>query len=229
VICRLLGLSRPTGLDSGAEALILAPSSRPDGVPNQHKESTIPDPRINDAIRAPSVRVIDQENAQLGILLTADALRLAGEAALDLVEVAPLAVPPVCRIMDYGQYHYEQVKREREQRRRSKGAELKEVKLSVKIGAADLATKARQTAGFLDAGCRVRVSIQFHGREISHSDLGRNLLLRFAQEIAPHGSSERAPMLEGKSMFMLFVAGRPPAAKPSAPAVTPSPSPASAV
>jgi translation initiation factor IF-3 len=129
--------------------------------------------------------------------------------------------------MDYGQYHYEQVKREREQRRRSKGAELKEVKLSVKIGSADLATKVRQTAGFLDAGCRVRVSIQFHGREISHSDLGRNLLLRFAQEIAPHGSSERAPMLEGKSMFMLFVAGTHPP-KPPTPAVAP-PSPPSAI
>ena len=127
-----------------------------------------------------------------------------------------MAVPPVCRIMDYGQYHYEQVKREREQRRRSKGAELKEVKLSVKIGAADLATKIRQTAGFLDAGCRVRVSIQFHGREISHAELGRDLLLRVAEELAPHGGSERAPLLEGKSMFMLFAAG----AHPPKPAVS---------
>jgi translation initiation factor IF-3 len=172
--------------------------------------------------------VIDQDGKQLGILLAPDAFRLAAEAELDLVEVAPMAVPPVCRIMDYGQYHYEQVKREREQRRRSKGAELKEVKLSVKIGSADLATKIRQTAGFLDAGCRVRVSIQFHGREISHSELGRNLLLRVAEELVPHGGSERPPMLEGKSMFMLFAAGAHPPKPAAAPAVPPAPSPPSA-
>jgi translation initiation factor IF-3 len=211
------------GLDSGDKARILTPSPHQPGEARPHKESTIPDPRINGAIRVPSIRVIDQDGKQLGVLLTPDALRLAGEAGLDLVEVAPTADPPVCRIMDYGQYHYEQVKREREQRRRSKGAELKEVKLSVKIGAADLATKTRQIAGFLDAGCRVRVSIQFHGREISHSELGRNLLLRVAEELVPHGGSERPPMLEGKSMFMLFAAGAHPPKLATAPAPTPPP------
>jgi translation initiation factor IF-3 len=177
------------------------------------KENTIPDPRINGAIRASSVRVVDPDGAQLGVLDRAEALRLASEAGLDLVEVAPLADPPVCRIMDYGAFHFEQVKKEREAKRKSKGPALKEVKLSLKIGAADIETKARLAIGFLDAGARVRVSLQFRGREIAHSDLGRDIMLRFIERLSEHGSPERPPSMEGKIMSALLSSAKP--AKPA--------------
>jgi len=150
------------------------------------------------------VRVIDDEGEQLGVMATADALALAQEKGLDLVEVAPTAVPPVCRILDYGQYKYELQKREREQKKKQKSQTFKEVRLAVKIDVNDLRTKARRAAEFLDKGDRVKVTVRFRGREISHSNLGRDLLMRTAEVLAEHGTVERQPLLEGRSMYIVM-------------------------
>jgi translation initiation factor IF-3 len=155
-------------------------------------------------IRIREVRVIDDEGEQLGVMPTAEALALAQEKGLDLVEVAPTAVPPVCRILDYGQYKYELQKREREQKKKQKSQTFKEVRLAVKIDVHDLKTKARRAAEFLDKGDRVKVTVRFRGREISHSNLGRDLLMRTAEVLAEHGTVERQPLLEGRSMYIVM-------------------------
>ena len=135
---------------------------------------------------------------------TAEALALAQEKGLDLVEVAPAAVPPVCRILDYGQYKYELQKREREAKRKQKSQTFKEIRLAVKIDVNDLKTKARRAAEFLDHGDRVKVTVRFRGREISHANLGRDLLMRTADVLAEHGTIERQPLLEGRNMFIVM-------------------------
>jgi translation initiation factor IF-3 len=150
------------------------------------------------------VRVIDDEGQQLGVMPTAKAYALAQEKGLDLVEVAPTAVPPVCRILDYGQYKYELQKREREQKKKQKSQTFKEVRLAVKIDVHDLKTKARRAAEFLDKGDRVKVTVRFRGREISHANLGRDLLMRTAEVLAEHGTIERQPLLEGRSMYIVM-------------------------
>src|SRR3712207_4611589 len=155
-------------------------------------------------IRIREVRVIDDEGHQLGVMATAQALALAQEKGFDLVEVAPTAVPPVCRILDYGQYKYELQKREREQKKKQKSQTFKEVRLAVKIDVHDLQTKARRAAEFLDKGDRVKVTVRFRGREISHANLGRDLLERVATELAEHGTVERPPLLEGRSMYIVM-------------------------
>jgi translation initiation factor IF-3 len=155
-------------------------------------------------IRIREVRVVDDEGQQLGVMETAKALALAQEKGLDLVEVAPTASPPVCRILDYGQYKYELQKREREQKKRQKSQTFKEVRLAVKIDTHDLKTKARRAAEFLDHGDRVKITVRFRGREISHANLGRDLLVRTAEILAEHGTIERQPLLEGKSMFIVM-------------------------
>jgi len=155
-------------------------------------------------IRIREVRVIDDEGQQLGVMPTAKAYALAQEKGLDLVEVAPTAVPPVCRILDYGQYKYELQKREREQKKKQKSQTFKEVRLAVKIDVNDLRTKARRAAEFLDKGDRVKVTVRFRGREISHANLGRDLLVRTAEVLAEHGTVERPPLLEGRSMYIVM-------------------------
>jgi translation initiation factor IF-3 len=155
-------------------------------------------------IRIREVRVIDDEGEQLGVMPTFKALALAQEKGLDLVEVAPTAVPPVCRILDYGQYKYELQKREREQKKKQKSQTFKEVRLAVKIDVHDLKTKARRAAEFLDKGDRVKVTVRFRGREISHANLGRDLLMRTAEVLAEHGTVERQPLLEGRSMYIVM-------------------------
>jgi len=155
-------------------------------------------------IRIREVRIIDDEGQQLGVMPTSEALALAQEKGLDLVEVAPTAVPPVCRILDYGQYKYELQKREREQKKKQKSQTFKEVRLAVKIDVHDLKTKARRAAEFLDKGDRVKVTVRFRGREISHSNLGRDLLMRTAEVLAEHGTIERQPLLEGRSMYIVM-------------------------
>jgi translation initiation factor IF-3 len=135
-------------------------------------------------IRIREVRIIDDQGEQLGVMPTAQALALAQERGLDLVEVAPTAVPPVCRILDYGQYKYELQKREREQKKKQKSQTFKEVRLGVKVDVHDLQTKARRAAQFLDHGDRVKITVRFRGREISHANLGRGLLLRTAELLA---------------------------------------------
>ena len=155
-------------------------------------------------IRIREVRVIDDEGQQLGVMPTFRALALAQEKGLDLVEVAPTAVPPVTRILDYGQFKYELQKREREQKKKQKSQTFKEVRLAVKIDTHDLMTKARRAAEFLDHGDRVKVTVRFRGREISHANLGRDLLMRTAEVLAEHGTIERQPLLEGRSMYIVM-------------------------
>ena len=155
-------------------------------------------------IRIREVRIIDDEGQQLGVMPTFEALALAQEKGLDLVEVAPTAVPPVCRILDYGQYKYELQKREREQKKKQKSQTFKEVRLGVKVDVHDLQVKARRAGQFLDHGDRVKVTVRFRGREISHANLGRDLLMRTAELLAEHGTIERQPLLEGRSMFIIM-------------------------
>lgn len=155
-------------------------------------------------IRIREVRVIDDEGQQLGVIPTAQALALAQERGLDLVEVAPTAIPPVCKILDYGQYKYEIQKRERETKKRQKSQTFKEIRFRVKIDTHDLQTKTRRASEFLDEGDRVKVAVQFRGREINHPQLGRALLDRAAEMIGDHGVIERAPLMEGRSLFIVM-------------------------
>src|SRR5918998_6716038 len=155
-------------------------------------------------IRIREVRIIDDEGQQLGVMPTFKALALAQEKGLDLVEVAPTAVPPVCRILDFGQYKYELQKREREAKKKQKSQTFKEIRLRVKIDVNDLRTKARRAAQFLDEGDRVKVTVQFRGREMTHANLGRDLLIKTAELLAEHGTIERQPLLEGKSMYIVM-------------------------
>ena len=165
-------------------------------------------------IRIPQVRVIDEEGAQLGVMPTPKALQLAQERGLDLVEVAPMSNPPVTKILDYGQYKYEQARREKEARKHQRSVEFKEVRLRVKIGKGDFDTKVKRAIRFLDAGDRVKVTVQFRGREVSHAYIGRDLLNRFAEQVAEHGSVDRAPVLEGRSMSMVLTSTGKPVAHP---------------
>jgi translation initiation factor IF-3 len=153
-------------------------------------------------IRIPQVRVVDEDGAQLGVMPTPEALRLAQERGLDLVEVAPMAAPPVVRFLDYGQYKYELTKREKEAKRKQRSVTFKEVRLKPKIGSGDFDTKVRRAIEFLEEGDRIKVAVQFRGRELTHPEIGRNLLTKFSDQIKDHGVVERAPLLEGKSMHI---------------------------
>jgi translation initiation factor IF-3 len=154
------------------------------------------------------VRLIGAGGEQLGVMPVGDALAKAAEASFDLVEVAPTANPPVCRIMDYGKYKYEQAKREREAHRKSKTSELKGMRLSPKIGEHDLRTKTRAVSSFLKDGDKVRVSMWFRGREMAHPQVGEQILRRMAQELADVGVVERYPLMEGRNMIMILAPKR---------------------
>lgn len=160
--------------------------------------------QVNEAIRAREVRLIGANGEQLGIQPLREALRMAGEQNLDLVNVAPQAKPPVCRIMDYGKYRYEQSKREKEARRNQKIVQLKEVRLSPSIEDHDVQTKLKNVVKFLEQGDKVKLSIRFRGREITHQDLGRRVLVRMAQEVKEISEVERHPKLEGRQMIMIL-------------------------
>jgi translation initiation factor IF-3 len=162
------------------------------------------DLRVNEMIRIPQVRVIDDEGNQLGVMPTPRALEMAQEKGLDLVEVAPMAAPPVARFLDFGQYKYELTKREKENKRRQRSVTFKEVRLSPKIGVGDFTTKMHRAVEFLEDGDRIKVTVRFRGRELSHPELGRTLLERFAKQVEEHGTIERMPVLEGKSMFIVL-------------------------
>jgi translation initiation factor IF-3 len=153
-------------------------------------------------IRIPQVRVVDEEGAQLGVMPTPRALEMAQERGYDLVEVAPMASPPVVRFLDFGQYKYELTKREKENKRRQRSVTFKEIRLSPKIGQGDFETKMHRAVEFLEEGDRIKVTVRFRGRELTHPELGRNMLARFTDQIKDHGVVERAPLLEGKSMHV---------------------------
>jgi translation initiation factor IF-3 len=153
-------------------------------------------------IRIPQVRVVDEEGAQLGVMPTPQALAMAQERGYDLVEVAPMASPPVVKFLDFGQYKYELTKRDKEAKRRQRSVTFKEVRLTPKIGIGDFDTKVHRAIEFLEDGDRIKVTVRFRGRELTHPELGRNMLARFTDRIKEHGTPERAPLLEGKSMHL---------------------------
>lgn len=165
-------------------------------------------------IRIPQVRVVDEDGSQLGVMPTPQALRLAQERGYDLVEVAPMASPPVVRLLDYGQFKYEQTRREKEARRHQRAVEFKEIRLTPKIGQGDFDTKVRRGIQFLEHGGRIKVTVRFRGRELTHAYLGRDLLVKFADQIREHGVLERQPLLEGKSMSVVIASTHKP--KPQA-------------
>lgn len=151
------------------------------------------------------MRLVSPAGEQLGIFSVREALKIAQEQNLDLVEVAPNGKPPVCRIMDYGKYRFEQSKREREARKKQKVINIKEVKFRLGIEEHDFQVKARNAIRFLEAGDKVKVTIMFRGREISHADLGRNICLKLAEQLKEIASVEKPPKVEGKNMIMILV------------------------
>jgi translation initiation factor IF-3 len=153
-------------------------------------------------IRIPQVRVVDEEGAQLGVMPTPQALEMAQERGLDLVEVAPMASPPVVKFLDFGQYKYDLTKREKEAKRKQRSVTFKEVRLSPKIGSGDFETKVHRAIEFLEEGDRIKVTVRFRGRELTHPELGRNLLAKFVDRVKDHGVAERTPLLEGKAMHI---------------------------
>ena len=160
--------------------------------------------RINEEIRIREVRVTSASGEQLGIMTTRDALRMAEEQHLDLVEVAPKAKPPVCRIMDFGKYRYEQQKREKEAKKKQKIVTIKEVKLRPNIEQHDFDVKLKNALRFLEEGNKVKVTIMFRGRELSHPELGREVLNKVADRLKELVSIERDAKLEGKNMTMIL-------------------------
>lgn len=162
------------------------------------------DHMINDDIRVKEVRLIGADGEQLGIKPIREAQQLAADANLDLVNVAPTAKPPVCRIMDYGKYRYELQKKEKEARKNQKVVDIKEIRLSATIDEHDFQTKLRNAIKFLGDGDKVKASVRFRGREIAHAEIGKRVLDRLAAETAEISSMERAPKLEGRSMIMIL-------------------------
>lgn len=166
---------------------------------------------MNHQIRARRVRVIDPEGNQLGVLTPEEALEAAARYNLDLVEVAPQASPPVCRIMDYGKFKYEQSKRERDARKKQKSVELKELRLRPKIDQHDFEVKTKSARRFLEEGHKVKVAVRFRGREIVHRDLAQEKLKSMAADLAEVGAVERQPTLEGQQLVMILSPGKSPA------------------
>ena len=159
---------------------------------------------INEEIRDREVRVIGQDGEQLGIMATSAALTLAEEKQLDLVKIAPQAKPPVCKIMDYGKYRFEQSKREREMRKNQKVIVIKEVQLSATIEEHDIDVKFRAADKFLKDGNKVKVSIRFRGRQIAHSEIGLDVMKDFAERCKDVAVVERKPLMEGRNMTMIL-------------------------
>lgn len=160
--------------------------------------------QINEEIREKEVRVVSADGEQLGVMSSKDALELAEKKGLDLVNIAPSAKPPVCKIMDYGRYKFELQKREKQNRKNQKIVNIKEVQLSPSIDTNDFNTKCNHAKKFLKSGDKVKVCVRFRGRELSHSELGEVLLKRFAESCKEEGSVERPAKLEGRNMTMFL-------------------------
>ncbi|WP_423237181.1 translation initiation factor IF-3 [Desulfonispora thiosulfatigenes] len=162
------------------------------------------DLRINEEIRVKEIRLVDEQGGQLGIMSPKEAIDIATEKGLDVVEVAPTGRPPVCRIMDYGKYKYEQSKKEREARKNQKIINIKEVKLRPNIEDHDFMTKTKNAIRFLKDGDKVKVTIMFRGREITHPELGKQLCLRLADHVKDIAKVEKVPKVEGRNMTMVL-------------------------
>lgn len=162
--------------------------------------------RINEMIRIREVRLIDDEGNQKGIVPTIEALKMAKEKDLDLVEVSPNANPPVCKILDYGKYRFEQEKKLRESKKNQKVLKLKEIRMQPKIGPGDLDTKAKHVQEFLDEGNKVKVTIRFRGRELAHTELGYDVLNEVLKRLTSAYVVEKQPAMDGKTMSMTISA-----------------------
>ncbi|WP_367280796.1 translation initiation factor IF-3 [uncultured Chloroflexus sp.] len=160
--------------------------------------------RINNRIRAREVRLIDENGTQVGIVSLREALAMAEERGYDLVEVAPNAVPPVCRLLDYGKFRYEQSKKEREARRNQKQSELKQIRLMPRTDDHDIAVKANQARRFLLAGDKVKFNLRFRGREMAHPEIGRKMLDEIAEQLSDIAVIEQKPLMEGRVLSMLL-------------------------
>jgi len=193
---------------------------------------------MNERIRAREIRVIDDDGGQLGIMTPRDALLIARERGIDLIEVAPQAQPPVCKIMDYGKYKYEQAKKEKESAKKHKQSELKDIRLDPRYGMLsehDLQTKVNHARKFLEDGDKVKVTFRFIGGQIRHPEVGRGQLDTFLQRVADVAQIEKPPAMEGRTMYAVLTpnkSGGSPAPKPAAPkpapAVAPKPAAVSA-
>ncbi|MDR0347514.1 MAG: translation initiation factor IF-3 [Coriobacteriales bacterium] len=162
------------------------------------------EPRINDEIMIDRCRLIGVDGSQLGIFEIDDAQRVADEQGLDLVEIAPDAQPPVCRVMDYGKFKYEQAMKAKQARKNQTRVEIKEMKFRPKIDVGDYETKKKHIVRFLAAGAKVKVTIMFRGREMAHPELGLNILEKLAEDLKGEAIIENQPKLEGRNMFMLI-------------------------
>ena len=163
---------------------------------------------INEQIRDREVRVIGADGTQLGIMSAREAFKLAQEAELDLVKIAPTAKPPVCKIIDYGKYRYEMARKEKEARKKQKTVEIKEVRLSPNIESNDLNTKINAARKFITKGDKVKVSLRFRGREMAHVQNSKHILDDFAEALSEIATVEKAPMMEGRSMTMVLAEKR---------------------
>ena len=166
--------------------------------------TTISDLMINEQIRDKEVRVIGENGEQLGIMPVKEAMRLADEAELDLVKIAPTAQPPVCRIVDYGKFKYEQLRKEKEAKKKQKTIEIKEIRLSPNIDTNDLNTKTNAARKFLSKGDRVKITLRFRGREMAHMNNSKHILDDLAEALADVAVVEKAPKVEGRSMTMFL-------------------------
>ncbi|MBQ6680578.1 MAG: translation initiation factor IF-3 [Lachnospiraceae bacterium] len=166
--------------------------------------NTISELLINERIREPEVRVIGEDGAQLGIMSSREALKIAEEHELDLILIAPTAKPPVCRIMDYGRYRYEQVKKERDAKKKQKIVEVKEIRLSPNIDTNDLNTKSNNARKFLEKGNRVKVTLRFRGREMAHVNATKGVLDEFAGTLADISNVDKPAKMEGRSMSIVL-------------------------
>lgn len=160
--------------------------------------------QINEEIRDKEVRLIDSDGSQLGIVSLQQAMDTAIQRGLDLVKIAPKAEPPVCRVMDYGKFRFEQGKREKEAKKNQHVVEIKEIRMSPGIDVGDFNTKLKNAQKFLADGNRVKVSVRFRGREMAHTDIGKDLLVRFAEQCAEVATLDKEPKLEGRSMSIFL-------------------------
>ena len=163
---------------------------------------------INEQIRAREVSLIGENGEQLGFMSVREAMKLAEEAELDLVKIAPTAKPPVCKIIDYGKYRYELARKEKEARKKQKVVELKEIRLSPNIDSNDLNTKMNAAKKFLSKGDKVKITLRFRGREMAHIDSSKHILEEFAEKLSDIAVVEKAPKLEGRSMMMFLTEKR---------------------
>lgn len=163
---------------------------------------------INEEIRDREVRLIDEDGSQLGVVTSKDALRMARDKNLDLVKIAPQAKPPVCKIMNYSKYRFDQIKREKEAKKKQKVVEVKEVRLTPNIEEHDMNTKIKNASKFLEKGDKVKVSVRFRGRELSRTEIGKTVLDQFAAGIAEVGEIDKPAKMEGRSMVMFIAPKR---------------------